>query len=165
MNKPRFFRNLVILLMLAGSFSSCGKDKIDFNNIENLYEQPLEVIQKAVQGKWKLQYSYGGFIGQTIVDTHGTYMHISKDRIIMGSNTHGVTTDSPIIWEKWENFNGIEITYLLSYNHHILIFEQDGVIYEERPIADRLFFNEIKNGTLSVWDCVMDGFTGYYSRD
>ena len=33
---------------------------IDFNNIEKLYEQPLPVIKKCVQGKWQIKYRVGG---------------------------------------------------------------------------------------------------------
>ena len=55
--KISFLKLAALALMLAGSFSSCAKkndidmSKIDFSNIENLYEQPLPVIQKCVQGK------------------------------------------------------------------------------------------------------------------
>ncbi|MDR1347097.1 MAG: hypothetical protein LBJ63_01510 [Prevotellaceae bacterium] len=59
----------ILLLLLTGIFSSCGKEddidmsKIDFSNIENLYAQPLSVIQKAVQGKWKRYQTCDGVVG------------------------------------------------------------------------------------------------------
>jgi hypothetical protein len=60
-----------ILLIPAGIFLACGEEgdidmsNIDFSNIENLYAQPLPVIQKAVQGKWTVYSSSGGVAGIT----------------------------------------------------------------------------------------------------
>ena len=34
----------IVLLLLIRSFFSCGKDDIDFSNIENLYEKRLHVL-------------------------------------------------------------------------------------------------------------------------
>ena len=49
---------MILILVLTGSFS-CQKDNIDmfnidFGNIDNLYAQPLPVIQKCVEGTWKM---------------------------------------------------------------------------------------------------------------
>jgi hypothetical protein len=62
--KTKALKLAVIVLILAGSFS-CEKNDIDFSNIEDLYAQPLPVIQKAVQGKWKIYQTCGGVIGCT----------------------------------------------------------------------------------------------------
>ena len=78
---------VALCIVLAGTFSSCNKksdsdidmSKIDFSNIENLYEQPLPVIQNAVQGEWQLQFSVGGFVYQKIIDIHSSYMYITQD--------------------------------------------------------------------------------------
>ena len=164
--KANILKITAVLLLLTGSFSSCGKNEIDYSNIENLYEQPLHVIQKVVEGNWKLQYSYGGFAGQTIVDTHGSYMYLTIDHIIMGNDTFGVTTYSPIIWQ-WENgfFGGDSRGYLLTYNHDIYINEQDGVIYEEVPIFNTLVPCQIKNDTLVIGNVCCDGYIYYYARE
>jgi hypothetical protein len=59
------------IVLLLAKISSCGEkddidmSEIDLSNIENLYEQPLPVIQKAVQGKWKIYQTCGGVIGCT----------------------------------------------------------------------------------------------------
>lgn len=58
------------LLVLAGSFSSCKEKNIDevevdYSNIENLYAQPLHVIERCVQGKWKMIGTHGGLAGWT----------------------------------------------------------------------------------------------------
>ena len=146
-----------IALMLAGCFFSC-ETNLDFSNIENLHEQPLHVIQKTVQGSWRLQYTIGGFAGQTIIDTHDSYMQINKNHITIGSNTHGILTDSPITWEKKENFNGDgKSTYLLGYNHTI---DNHGKVVA----MQRFYIWEIKNDTLVIGEECCDGYTYYYTR-
>ncbi|MDR2148997.1 MAG: hypothetical protein LBE91_21360, partial [Tannerella sp.] len=65
-----FFKHLMVIVIFAGLFYSCDKDddidmsKIDFSNIENLHEQPLQVIQKCVEGKWLWYSSCCGISGQ-----------------------------------------------------------------------------------------------------
>jgi len=153
---------LAVMLMTAGSFSSCGskndEDIDDTITIENLYALPLEEIQEVVQGKWKLQYHVGGFAGGKTTDTNDTYMHISEDRIIIGNKNNGVKTDSPFIWEKWEDFAGFGSVYTLTYN---IRDELDPV---GKPYADRFLMREIKNGVLAIWDCWYDGYTYYYKK-
>ena len=73
---------LTIVLILTGSTSSCKNDdidisKIDFSNIEDLYAQPLPVIQKCVEGKWKWYVSYGGLSGVNYSDN--TFFTINDD--------------------------------------------------------------------------------------
>lgn len=138
---------------------------IDFCNIENLYEQPLPIIQNCVQGKWQLQYSIGGFSYQKNVNTHDSYMYLTADHIIMGSDTYGVTTDSPILWKCEKGFWGDDSSgYLLTYNHDIYINEQDGVIYEKVPIFSSLVPFQIKNDTLVIGEVCCDGFINYYTK-
>ena len=163
---------IILCIVLAGTFSSCNKksdsdidmSKIDFSNIENLYEQPLPVIQNAVQGEWQLQFSVGGFVYQKIIDIHSSYMYITQDHIVMGNDTYGVTTDSPIQWMKGKPFGGDIDAYMLTYNHSICINEQDGVIYEKVPIFNTLVPCQIKNDTLVIADPCCDGFSYYYTK-
>ena len=150
---------LLMALISIGGLSSCGKNE----TIVNLYEQPLSVIQKAVQGEWKLQYSEGGYAYRKIIDTLDSYMYISENHIIMG-NAHGIYVDSPIIWMKGEPFGGDLSAYLLTYNHGIDITEQDGVILEEVPIYNTLVPYQIKNGTLAISDVCCDGYSYYYTK-
>lgn len=61
----------VLLLIAIGTFSSCSEknenidmSNIDFNNIKDLYVQPLPVIQKCVEGQWKwIEVTTSGVIG------------------------------------------------------------------------------------------------------
>jgi len=162
---------LALILCLAGSLFSCDKkddndmSKIDFNNIEDLYAQPLSVIQKCVEGKWKLQYFAGGLCYQKIIDSNGSYMYLTQDTIIKGSNTNEVTTNSPIIWEKMDDILGGGVSaYVLTYNRDTLINEQDGVVIGEIPVFDSLIPYQIKNDTLVIGDGCCDGYTYYYTK-
>ena len=76
----RLFKLTAIMLFAASAFA-CNKDKdIDFGNIENLYEQPLPVIQKAVQGKWKLYRTCGGDAG--CIYPENTFTEFTSNEII-----------------------------------------------------------------------------------
>lgn len=77
--KRNLLRLTILLLVLAGSISSCEKE-IDISNVENLYEQPLSVIQKCVQGKWERKYSIGGFAGKTPI-ADSVFVEINGNKI------------------------------------------------------------------------------------
>jgi hypothetical protein len=65
--KPVLLIFSLISLLLAGSFLSCEKND-GMENIEDLYAQPLPVIQKCVQGKWSCYMSNGiGALGPITV--------------------------------------------------------------------------------------------------
>jgi len=70
----KILKFIALLLILAGSFSCQKNNNIDdmsnnkISNIENLYAQPLSVIQKCVQGKWKWYVSIGGQTGYNYTD-------------------------------------------------------------------------------------------------
>ena len=53
---------------------------IDFNNIENLYAQPLPVIQKCVQGRWKLDSLLGGMSGIDDVNSREILVEINGNK-------------------------------------------------------------------------------------
>jgi hypothetical protein len=54
---------------------------IDFSNIENLWKQPLPIIQRAVQGKWQLigRYIFGGFVPYD----YELFVEITKNQFIV----------------------------------------------------------------------------------
>ena len=174
-----FLKITATLLIMVGGLTACSTSKdividetetdessIDFSNIENLYAQPIPVIQKCLEGNWILLYSQGGFVGETIIDKNGSYMQISKERIIMGTKTytHGITgginevlIDSPIIWGTLEKFWGNRDAHIMAYN-----FPEDNKNF---LYGEHLFPTSIKNDTLAVWDLYADGYTKYYLRN
>ncbi|GHV36455.1 hypothetical protein FACS1894180_0590 [Bacteroidia bacterium] len=86
---------LTVLLVMVGTFS-CEKEKnIDYSNIEDLYAQPLPVIKKAVQGKWKLYSTCGGFAGCSYPENR--FITRTPNEIIVDSDKHLVVSYS---WKK-----------------------------------------------------------------
>ena len=80
----RLHKGTVVALcfVLAGISFSCAKnDRLDYSNIENLYEQPLPVIQKCVQGKWKWYVMCGGVVGCQYSDN--TFVDIYNDHVVI----------------------------------------------------------------------------------
>jgi len=129
---------VMFLLILAGSVVSCKDDdnidmsKIDFSNIENLYEQPLPVIQKCVQGKWKWIriYQYG-VVG--IIYPSNTFVNITENSVVITGENDFIKTFS-YSWKKMNTSSG-NMTYVMWNN------EQNRAEW---------YFNSIKNDSLSI---------------
>jgi hypothetical protein len=144
--KTKLLKLSAILLILAGVVSSCEKEKdidmskIDFSNIENLYAQPLSVIQKAVQGKWKLYQTCGGVVGCTYHENF--YIIITSNEIITDTNegVHSVTLYS---WKKKK----VDVSGEL-VNSYVLW--PDGA--DETAQVGRYFIS-LRNDTLTFGSC------------
>jgi hypothetical protein len=138
--KIKILKLAVIVLILAGSFS-CEKNdidmsKIDFSNIEDLYAQPLPVIQKAVQGKWKIYQTCGGFIGCTYpIDC---FIERSNDQTIYNDEL-GNTYTHHYSWKK-KNIQWKEERIVTTY-----VVWADGA--DDTNQAGSIFIS-IKNDTL-----------------
>ena len=137
---------VVCVVMMAGSFSSCQPNsntdipnddidisnndidmsQIDFSNIENLYEQPLSVIQKCVQGKWKIYAQFGGFVGITYPENK--FIEIEGNKL----------NDNEFQWKS--------CTHQISDNNFIKTYGIQFLPLEEPSF----YFEGIKNDTLSV---------------
>ena len=127
MMKKYIFKFTMLLLVLAGGISSCGKDDdLSFSNIENLYAQPLSVIQKCVQGKWEVKYTYGGVVG--ITPEYDKFVEIIGNKI-NGHEFH---------WKEC-TFQGVDGELHQTYAPIL-----EGL---EEPI---FYFTSIKNDSLSV---------------
>ncbi|MCL2738912.1 MAG: hypothetical protein FWE30_05645 [Bacteroidales bacterium] len=140
--------------------------KIPLNDILDLYLQPLSVIQEQMQGKWKLQYVYGGIAGQISVDKNGNYMHITKERIIWGDNT-GIMMDLPIVWAKSENF------WERTHDAHYIPFPSTFLIKLDSTyvplMLTQLYVHEviprsIKDSYLFSPDFSADGYNLYFTK-
>ena len=126
------------LLILAGSLVSCEEkendidmSKIDFSNIENLHAQPLPVIQKCVQGKWKWYVSYGGLTGVNYPDN--TFVTINDEYYIV-EYYDGTQLQWHFTWKKYPVDAGYK-TY---------------VMWNKEQNKAGWYFHSIKNDTLTV---------------
>ena len=138
-------------LISIGSFTSCGKDEIDYSNIENLYEQPLSVIQKCVQGKWKWYAQFGGVVGITY--PKNTYVDINDDNLIVEYDD-GSQQKTYFTWKRYSIDDKRYKTWVMWDN------ERDQGIW---------YFGEIKNDTLSVGhvpspDTTLNQFSSSFTR-
>ena len=117
--------------------------KIDFSNIENLHAQPLPVIQKCVQGKWKWYVTFGGDVGASYSDN--TFVDIAESRC-----TIDYSDGSQRSWNfTWKNYT----------------FANMGVTYKRWVMWDNeldkgiWYFDAVKNDTLSVGHVPPSGAT------
>jgi hypothetical protein len=116
-----------------------------------LYDQPLNVIQSYIKGKWRLQYIYGGLLAKKHIDSYNSYLILSSDHITRGNDSTGVIVDTTIVWVRAKVW-GNDSTYLLSYSWR-------GYNWPEYYIID-----QIKDDTLIIKDYVDDGFNYYYTK-
>jgi hypothetical protein len=128
-------RLTAIMLILAGSFGCDKEEDIDFSNIENLYAQPLPVIQKAVQGKWRVYQSISDGFHLDIQYPENTFMEFKNDHyIIYNAESQNVFyfTWKKLPIENWRNpLDGHE-TYIMDGGDRI----------------NNWYFERIKNDTL-----------------
>ena len=137
---------MVVVLILGESFFSCKKNEIDmsqidFSNIENLYEQPLPVVQKCVQGKWRWHAQFGGVVGITYLKD--TYVDINDDHLIVEYDD-GSQQKTYFTWKRYSIDDKEYKTWVMWNN------ERDEGIW---------YFGEIKNDTLGVGHVPLPGTT------
>ena len=129
--KTKLLQFTTLVLVLAGSFSSCGKEddidmsKIDFSNIENMDEQPLPVIKKCVEGKWEWCDSYGGSI--VLRRYENTFVEIHEDHVMINYED-GSQLSFDVTWKRGEK------------THYLWDKERNQSVW---------FFLSIRNDTLS----------------
>lgn len=83
-----------------------------------LYDQPLPVIQKYISGKWKLEYTYGGFIANLRNDFHDKDYIWQIDSGVNIKQTYlgNLITDTLIEWEWQTRYTGVgSPTYTLKF--------------------------------------------------
>jgi len=156
-----------LLLLLTECFSSCQKDEdidwsnIDISNIENLYEQPLPVIKKCIQGKWRWTMITGRCttMAQSIINT---FVEISENNVVITSEGYNPVkipnTTFSYSWKRvkidvslnprhtittyslWPRKKGINAWWFFGIINDILIVE----IYNPDGIYDTYRFERVK---------------------
>jgi len=150
-------KKLLKLIMLFAvaciSFSCRNSDDIDnntgmYSNIDSLYAQPLPVIQKCVQGKWKwISNSTCGVVGPTY--RSNTVIEITKDKVVT-TGDEGRLNQAFSFSYHWEKLSTPEgyTTYVMWNNE-----QNNGEWY----------FDRIQNDLLIVYSYFRDncGYTVY----
>jgi len=136
---------IVIMLIFIGSVSSCKNDDIDYSNIENLYAQPLPVIQKCVEGKWEEIAVFGGYAG----------VSYSKNMFVDIYNDHCIMTlqdgSQIITYYTWKEYTIDDMGY------------KTWVMWDNESNQVFRYFIAIKNDTLGV-GLPLKYFTSSYKR-
>ena len=142
---------ITLALLLIFCFTQCKNYNEELLHNIILNNQPLPIIKKYINGKWKLEYMYGGFSSHKEIETHHSYMIINSDHIIMGDDSRGIVVDTAIIWEREKDVYN-KYTYLMSFSWY-------GYLWPEYQIVDR-----IKNDTLIIKEDGFDGYDYYYTK-
>ncbi len=124
--KQRFFLSVLLSLLCFG----CGED--EGVTIEDLYAQPLEVIQECVKGKWKIYVVYGGIAGENYIEN--TFVDIYDD--------HYTIT----------NHDGMQLTRYFTWERRTVHYGQleTWVMWDTQNNQTLWYFASIENGILSV---------------
>ena len=140
---------LIMLLAITCIFLSCNNDSngdIDRPNIEDLYAQPLPVIQKCVQGKWKWIEISGicGFIGVNYPGN--TIVNITKDRVVTTGDNDTLNQACTFSY-RWEK-DSVQWGYT-TY-----------VMWNNEKNKGEWYFDKIQNDSLYIHDFTL-GPCGY----
>ena len=117
----------------------------EIEDIENLYEQPLSVIQKSVQGKWKVIAIYfRGFLYESY--PKNTFVDISENRVelTIGANDFLVGHHLKSFSYIWENMEVFPFGSATPESYSTYVMQNNDYVTEG------WYFDKIVNDTLSV---------------
>jgi len=118
-----------------------------------LYNQPLDTIQKYIQGKWKLAYGKGGVTGRTMFycDCDNCFIEFTSDNKVITNFVVEVTQATPIIWVKDYNTYVNDSTYLMTFkpdSAFLCVYALDSIyndtlLFHEK-VDDGVYFRCVK---------------------
>jgi hypothetical protein len=138
----RVMRKILLLLVLFGmlglALCSCGQKEDNVvapEEVMILYDKPVDVIQKAVQGKWEWQAAYGGAVG--IQYPTDTYVEFTDSYHIISAPNREDTT-----YFTWKKF----AVYSSAHEGGETYIAWSG----EGAVLGNWYFENLRNDTLSV---------------
>jgi len=140
---------LTLILVLTGISACKNDDAASLNNIEDLYAQPLPVIQKCVLGKWKwIAYSTYGYIG--LWYPSNTFINITNDSVVV-TGGDGLNRTFSYSWDKRET-----LAKLANYTTYVM--------WNNEQNTGEWFFDKIRNDSLFVlcYKVNPDGYNDSY---
>lgn len=152
MKKNNLILIAALLLLICCTEGKNDKEELSEKMPVNilLYNQPLDTIQKYIQGKWKLMYGYGGFTGSTY-KCDKCYFEFTSDNKV-NSNTFGTPNFASILWIKAFGLHTSNDTaYIMSY--------KDSGDFERFFVMDKIY-----NDTLIFHDNCDDAIYYHYIK-
>jgi len=139
----KILKFIALLLFLTGISACKNDDAASLNNIEDLYAQPLPVIKKCVQGKWKWLYiSQDGVIG--FIPLSHTFVEITNDNIIINQDRDEDVYPKGRLSYQW--INKEVFSYMMSQDSISTYVMQFG----NGQSTTGWYFHSVKNDSLYV---------------
>jgi hypothetical protein len=140
-------KNIALIISISAvilcSITQCKKHEPV--NI-TLYNQPLEVIQKYIQGRWKFVYAKGGIAGNNVFYCDSCFVVFTSDnRYLTQFNDGPYLKNRPITWERG-SYDG-DSTWLMNFGGPDYVIDKiyyDTLIYHEN-MADCSYYHLIKS--------------------
>jgi hypothetical protein len=151
MKKYPAFYFAFCMLALSSIFPQCKKHTSRLNI--TLYNQALPVIKKSISGKWKLEYSYGGYIANQRTDFNSKDFiweiddGIKIKQLFMGN----LITDTLIEWYPESLYTGVGQTFIMKF-------------YDKRLYPNNYVVIGIVNDSLVLKDYGTDAMTYHFSK-
>lgn len=120
MKKLSFIPLSILYLMALLCFSQCKKEKsppiAKKSNIV-LYNKPVEVIQGYIQGKWRLQYAYGGICGTCKYnkEAYNEYYEFGPNLKIVQTSQDSVLATATYKWVDYQMGPSDNIHHIIEY--------------------------------------------------
>ena len=151
MKKYSAFYFVLFIAILSVIFTQCRKHPSQLNI--TLYDQPLPVIQKYISGKWKLEYTYGGYIANLRTDLHDKdyIWQIDSGANIKQTYLGNLITDTSIEWYPESRYTYVGPTFIMKF-------------YDERMYAYNYVVIGIVKDSLILKDFAFDAVTYHFSK-
>lgn len=158
MNKYPLYYTVLCFSVVSLFFTACKKHKNPLltgpllSNI-TLHDKPLPVIKRYVSGKWKLEYTYGGYIANLRTDFHdkGYIWQIDNGSHIKQWYTGHLITDDSIEWYQESHYTYVGSTFIMKF-------------YDDRMYPNNYVVIGIVKDSLIVKDFSSDPATYHFSK-
>ncbi|MGN6800967.1 MAG: hypothetical protein ACTHJN_03625 [Ginsengibacter sp.] len=151
MKKYSVFYFVLFITILSVILPQCKKHPSRLNI--TLYNQPLPVIKKYISGKWKLEYSYGGYIANLRTDFHDKDYIWQIDGGVNIKQTYlgNLVTDTAIEWYPESRYTYVGPTFIMRF-------------YDKGMYPNNYVVIGIVEDSLVLKDFAIDAVTYHFSK-
>jgi len=156
MKKYPIFHIALCIAFLVIALPQCKKQTIPPTRLNiTLYDKPLDTIKSYISGKWKLEYTYGGFIANLRTDFHDKDYIWQIDSGVNIKQTYlgNLVTDTSIEWFLNDPRGGIgqEVYYVMKF-------------YDKRQYPYVYIVWKMVDDSLLLKDYAADAATYHFSK-